>query len=156
MLRLYAIGVWVFSLISDFIFYGTGNLVWLNVAFYCMAAGIIGALVAAIPGLIDYQVIEEPLLRRIATTHMVMNFSIVALYAVNLWLRTFMPAEAVLPVVLSVVSVLALCVSGWLGGEMVYLHGMAVDTRARPTQQLPKITPMPGPMHGEEGERRAA
>ena len=35
--------------------------------------------------------------------------------------------EALLPVVLSLLGVGALAVSGWLGGELVYVQGVAVQ-----------------------------
>src|SRR3954471_12279972 len=48
------IGLWVFSLICDLVYVGGwGSETWRTVAFYNMVAGVIGALIAAIPGLID-------------------------------------------------------------------------------------------------------
>jgi uncharacterized membrane protein len=58
--------------------------------------------------------------------------TIVALYAVNLWLRTTTPPGARTPIALSVVGVLLLAVAGWLGGELVFRHGVAVE-RPSPT-----------------------
>jgi uncharacterized membrane protein len=50
----FPIGLWIFSIISDLIFkLGYGGPVWNDVAFYTLAGGIVGALVAALPGLID-------------------------------------------------------------------------------------------------------
>ncbi len=36
----------------------------------------------------------------------------------------------IIPFVLSVVGVILITISGWLGGEMVFRHGVAVDERA--------------------------
>ena len=33
-----------------------------------------------------------------------------------------------IPVALSVLGVVLICISGWLGGQMVFKHGVAVDT----------------------------
>ena len=53
MLVVFPIGLWIFSLISDFAFLLTGHIAWNDVAFYTMTGGLIGALVAAAPGFID-------------------------------------------------------------------------------------------------------
>jgi len=50
----------------------------------------------------------------------------------HLWLRRGDQAPGTLPVALSAVSVLVLAISGWLGGELVYVHRMGVaDATAR-------------------------
>jgi hypothetical protein len=57
---------------------------------------------------------------------MVINLVVVALYVINFWLRwQGQPLEAA-PGTLSVVAILLLIASGWLGGHMVYVHGVAV------------------------------
>ncbi len=38
-----------------------------------------------------------------------------------------LPVDSRLPLILSVVGVLSVGVGGWLGGEMVYVKGMAVE-----------------------------
>jgi uncharacterized membrane protein len=49
-----AIGLWIFSLVCDLIHLRAGaDAVWATVAFYTMGGGIVGALLAAVPGLID-------------------------------------------------------------------------------------------------------
>ena len=121
------IGLWVFSLVSDIIFKaGWGGAVWHDVAFYTMAGGIVGALLAALPGFADLTALDNPRTKSIALWHMSINLLAVVVYAVNLWLRTKSPPEANLPVVLSVAGIILICISGWLGGEMVYVRGVAV------------------------------
>ncbi|MFL6654825.1 MAG: DUF2231 domain-containing protein, partial [Sulfurifustis sp.] len=58
---------------------------------------------------------------------MTINLGVVVLYVVNLWLRSG-PRDLTLPMWLSGVSVVLLAVSGWLGGEMVYVHGVGVGS----------------------------
>jgi uncharacterized membrane protein len=41
-------------------------------------------------------------------------------------IRTVLGPDAVLPLLLSLVGVAGLVVSGWLGGEMVYVHRVGV------------------------------
>lgn len=128
------IGLWIFSLVCDLVFrFGSSDLVWDLLAFYTMLGGLIGALLAAVPGFIDFLSLNDPRVKRIALTHLLLNLTVVALYAVNLWLRTTSPPGAGLPVLLSVVAVLLLSVSGWLGGELVFRHGVAVERPVAPT-----------------------
>ncbi|HEY7533674.1 MAG TPA: DUF2231 domain-containing protein [Nitrospiraceae bacterium] len=125
MLIPFPIGLWVFSLISDVVFqFGLGGPLWNDMAFYTMAAGVAGALVAAVPGYLDFRMITEPRVIRVAKAHLTINLSIVVLYIVNLLLRQGSGPGAVFPVLLSILGVALLGVSGWLGGELVFVHGV--------------------------------
>ena len=64
---------------------------------------------------------------RIANLHLAVNLGAVVIFAINLWLRFSLPVNSRLPLVLSVVGVLGIGLGGWLGGEMVYVKGMAVE-----------------------------
>jgi uncharacterized membrane protein len=134
----FPIGLWVFALVCDLIRAAGGNSVWQTVAIYCIAAGIVGALVAAVPGLIDYFSIDEAAMKRIANLHLAVNLGAVAIFAINLWLRFRLPAESYLPLGMSVVGVLAIGIGGWLGGEMVYVKGMAVEAVEKLAKKVEK------------------
>jgi len=130
MLIPFPIALWIFSLVCDLIYVmGWGGAVWNEMAFYTMAGGIIGALLAAVPGYLDYRTTTVPAVQMIGRRHMLINLSLVVLFAINLWLRMNSEPGAALPLVLSIIGVVMLGVSGWLGGEMVYVHGAAVDLK---------------------------
>ena len=121
------IGLWIFSIVSDLIFkFGFGGPVWSDVAFYTLAGGIVGALIAALPGFIDLFSIENPKSRSIGIWHMTINLLAVALYCVNFWLRQHRTPGDNLPIALSVIGIVFIIISGWLGGELVYVRGVAV------------------------------
>jgi uncharacterized membrane protein len=122
------IGLWIFSLVCD-LFHagGSSNPAWSTVALYTMGGGIVGALLAAVPGLIDLLSLPAGP-RRTALIHMAINLTVVALYVINFWLRLSAPEKPGNLVWLSVISIGLLVISGWLGGKMVYEHGIAVDT----------------------------
>jgi uncharacterized membrane protein len=127
MLVPFPIALWIFSLASDFIYlFGFGGPVWKDIAFYTMVAGVGGALAAAVPGYLDYRTITEPLTAKIAERHMLINLSLVLLFSINVFMRLSTGPHAVAPVVLSVVGVAGLAISGWLGGELVYVRGVGV------------------------------
>ena len=122
------IGLWIFSLVCDLIrIAGNSDPVWPTMAWYTMAGGVVGALLAAIPGLIDLLSLE-PGPRKTALAHMVINLTVVAMYVVNVWLRWNNPADLQAAFWLSLAAIGLLVISGWLGGKMVYVHGVAVDT----------------------------
>ena len=124
MLVVFPIGLWIFSLVCDLVFlFGPANPLWRNMAFYTMAGGWIGAFAAAVPGLIDYFSMSPGAAKRTATTHMTLNLVAVALYAINLWIRWAGDGAGGWPMGLSVVAVLLMAAAGWLGGELVYVHG---------------------------------
>ena len=126
------IGLWVFSLACDIVYrFASSDAVWEAMAFYTMAGGVVGALAAALPGFIDFLSISNPSARRIAFTHMLINLSLVAVYSINLWLRTT-TSDSSLPILLSAMGVVLLGVSGWLGGELVFRHGIG-SSRDRPS-----------------------
>lgn len=119
------IGLWVFSLICDFVFVYTGDTRWAVTAYFTLGGGIVGALLAALPGLIDFLGLHDTRAHRVGTYHLVLNLAIVAAQAVNFWLRLQVDGDAaVLPRAISMVAVAALIVSGWLGGHLVHVLGV--------------------------------
>jgi uncharacterized membrane protein len=127
MLIVFPVGLWIFSLLCDLVALGSSAAdTWRTVALYTMAGGFVGALLAALPGLVDLLSLRSPTTRRIGVIHMSINLIVVALYAVNLWLRTGGGDGGSLPLWLSIVSVGLLAISGWLGAELVHVHGVGV------------------------------
>ena len=115
------IGLWVFSLICDFVFMSTGDSRWAVTAYFTLGGGIIGALLAALPGLIDLLGLHDARAHRVGLIHMVLNLAIVAAQAANFWLRTDEGGSEALPLAISIVAVAALLASGWLGGQLVHV-----------------------------------
>jgi nitrite reductase/ring-hydroxylating ferredoxin subunit/uncharacterized membrane protein len=104
-------------------------------AFYTMLVGLIMALLAAIPGLVDWLDIraDHPA-KQPATLHMWLNLTLVAIYAINLVLRLSaldVTPTPIIPVLLSVIGVGILSASGYLGGKIVYEDGIAVGRHKR-------------------------
>lgn len=125
-----AIGCFIFSFAADLICLKTGNVsLWAPLAYYTMLGGILGALAAAVPGLIDLLSLPSGPLRNTALTHMAINLTVVAIYVCNAWLRHGDPANLNLPMILSLVTIGLLLVSGWLGGKMVFEAGVGVSDR---------------------------
>ncbi len=128
------IGLWVFSLVSDLIFMWTGNPVWETVAFYTLAGGIVGAVLAAVVGLIDLLGIDDKQVFRTGLLHAVCTATSLVIFAASFYLRTAdgshtVGANSKIPFVLSLIGVIVLSVAGWLGGELVFRYGAGVNAK---------------------------
>jgi uncharacterized membrane protein len=121
------IGLWIFSFVCDLTFVlGKGVSLWFTLSFWTMIGGVVGAAIAAIPGVIDMLSLQGAP-KKIALTHMAINITVVVLYAVNIGMRINGAEVAGLPLAFSILGIGLLAVSGWLGGHMVYVHRVAVD-----------------------------
>jgi len=114
------------ALVFDIIYAATGRPSMRTAAFWNVGAGVIGALLAAIPGFVDWLSLTGRA-ARLGTYHMLLNLGAVALFAVNWFVRTRVDADSPWPLVLSIVGVIGVAVSGWLGGELVYVHRVGVE-----------------------------
>jgi uncharacterized membrane protein len=133
MLIPFPIGLWVFSLVADIIYLWRGNPVWEDyIAFYTLLGGIIGAVAAAVFGIIDWLGITAPEVVSKANWHARLNVIALVVFIASFYLRTASGARLVggsimIPILLSVVGVILITISGWLGGDIVYKHGVAVE-----------------------------
>ena len=130
MLIVFPITFFVAAPVLDIVHAATGDAMWARLAFWDIALGIASALAAAVPGFIDYLSLTGRA-ARIATYHMALNLSVVAIFAASLLLRGDAAQSALgnptwVPIALSVAGALILSVSGWLGGSLVYEHGVGV------------------------------
>ena len=97
-----------------------------------IAAGIIGGLVSAVFGLIDWLGLDGGTrAKRIGALHGLGNVVVVALFAGSWLIRRPLPLNPpVLAFVLSYLGAGLAGVTGWLGGELVDRLGVGVDEGA--------------------------
>ena len=105
------------------------------VAFWMIAAGIVGGLVASPFGLIDWLAIPTGTrAKSVGLLHGVGNLVVLVLFALSLWLRYTSPLPAhqpsTLALALSFAGFALAGVTGWLGGELVDRLGVGVDDGA--------------------------
>jgi nitrite reductase/ring-hydroxylating ferredoxin subunit/uncharacterized membrane protein len=124
---------------------------WWTTGGHLAAAGIVTALIAAIPGLIDYVSTVPPnsTAKQRATRHMVLNLSAVALVAVG-WLVRTDGAPALTVVALEMAAAGLLIVGGWMGGVLVSRNQISVDHRYANAAKWSEVT-----LHGDRGSTPA-
>jgi len=126
----FPIAFFLAALVSDVVYLSNGRSGFAEASVWLIGAGLAAALLAAVLGLADF--LGDRMVRgmRTAWLHMVGNVLAVAIEAVSLYVRSTQGMEAsVAPtgVTLSAVTAVILLGTGWLGGELVYRHGVGVD-----------------------------
>ena len=105
---------------------------WAEFATYLIAAGVVGGLLAAVPGTIDWLAIPRGTrAKRVGLIHGVGNVIVVGLFLVDWLLRRETPAAPPTGSVAAGLIGLGLALfTGWLGGELVGRLGVGVDDAA--------------------------
>jgi nitrite reductase/ring-hydroxylating ferredoxin subunit/uncharacterized membrane protein len=130
MLIAFPIGLLVTSLVFDLIARWRDLPSLASAAWYCVIAGLVGAAIAAIPGIIDLFAIvpsksearSRGYLHALANTFVIIAFIADAAYRGT---PNVMPDNTSL--VLSAIGVILIGVSGWLGSTLIYRNQIAVD-----------------------------
>ncbi len=137
------IGLWVFSFACQIIALFAHDSIWLTVALYSAGGGVLGALGAALPGFIDLLAIDDDHVRSYGIKHMTANLIAVCVWAVSFWFLLPSKLNQTVALGASVVGMLLIGYSGWLGGEMVYRHGVGVKSAGEnvPPRQQPTRRP---------------
>jgi uncharacterized membrane protein len=142
-----AIGGFILSFVFDIVCLASGRIdPYAAVALYTMIGGIVGALAAAIFGLVDLVSLPAGHTKRVGLTHMTINLAVVGLYLCNAWLRNSDASPAGIPFALSLIAIVLLVISGWLGGKLVYEAGVGVSAGetadpAAPRRRDPNLHP---------------
>jgi uncharacterized membrane protein len=154
------IGTWVASLILDIASKASDDPnPYVVSARWLIGIGIVGAIVAAIFGLMDLAGIPDGTpTKRIGFTHMTINLLVTAAFIVSWFIRGNGGIEAdgstsTELLVLSVIALLVLAVSGWLGGMMAYRYGVRVARESDQAEGYQNVGMDPS---GRTNHRRAA
>lgn len=112
-----------------------GNTEFALAAYWMIAAGILGGLVAIVFGFIDWTGIPAGTrAKRIGQMHGIGNVVVVALFAVAFLLRLnqLNHVPTIVPLIMELLGAGMLGVTAWLGGELVDRLGIGIDKGANP------------------------
>ena len=128
----FALGPLFVAVVFDAIHLVSGNGYWSEIAYWMIAAGLVGGLVAAPFGTLDWTKIPSGTrAKRVGAIHGIGNVLVVLLYVGSWLLRRDDPrAPETLALVLSFAGAGLSGVTGWLGGELVDRLGVGVDEGA--------------------------
>jgi uncharacterized membrane protein len=131
------IGAWVCSLVFDVAtkLDSAGRPALVEGSYWLIGIGIVGALVAAVFGLLDLVGIPRGTRAlKIGLTHLCLNLVVVAIFAVDFAWRHSDYYEVrevrAVQLILSAVGLAVLAASGWLGGQLAYRYGVRVAEEA--------------------------
>ena len=129
MLIPFPLALWATSFVVDVLFYFLRHPTLLIIAKFMLAAGCIGAVAAAIPGIIDWLAIKNGDAKKVANWHARLNIAALVVFAISLFLRLGNYSELVgrkltIPFLLSLLGVILISISGWLGGELTFRYGI--------------------------------
>jgi uncharacterized membrane protein len=129
MLIPFPLALWVTSFVVDVLFYFLRHPTLLVISKFMLAAGCLGAVAAAIPGIIDWLAIKNGEVKKAANWHARLNIIALIVFAISFFLRLgtyseFVGRKLTIPFVLSLVGVVLITISGWLGGELVFRYGV--------------------------------
>lgn len=133
MLIVLPLGLFISAVIFDAVYLWRGSPTFATVAYWNIAGGIIGGLLAAVFGLIDWLAIPSGTrAKQIGLLHGVSNVVVVGAFALVCWMRSDVtdvaPTTGVF--LIEVGALLLGSVAGWLGGELVDRLGVGVDDGA--------------------------
>ncbi|MDX6614510.1 MAG: hypothetical protein QOD75_3696 [Blastocatellia bacterium] len=134
MLIPFPLALWTTSFAADVLYYFSRNLKLLFVAKFLIAAGILGAAAAAIPGIIDWAAIKDREAKRVANWHGRINIVALIVFCLSLYFRLERNGDIVghrltIPFLLSLVGVILISISGYLGGDLAYRYGIGVSLK---------------------------
>jgi uncharacterized membrane protein len=132
MLIAFPVGLFVTAILFDIAYLVSSNGQWALISYWMIIAGIIGGLMAAVFGLIDYTKIPSGTRAKgVGSTHGIGNVIVVVLFLVSIWIRHATPEQPPTSAfIFSFVGVALAAVTAWLGGELVERLGIGVDDGA--------------------------
>lgn len=131
-LIVFPLGLLATGVIFDVIYLIWGNPTMATVAYYMIAAGIVGGIFAAPPGWIDWFAIRSGTrAKSVGLMHGLGNVLVLLLFIGSWWLRRDNPERPeLLEQILSFAGAGLALLTGWLGGELVERLGVSVEPGA--------------------------
>jgi uncharacterized membrane protein len=117
------------ALLTDLAYLRSGWATWAYASSWLIGAGIATALLAALAGFTDFFGDRAIRQLRPAWYHMIGNLAAVLISIANFLVHMRDGAAGIMPTgaILSGVVVLLLAFNGWMGGELVFRHGVGVE-----------------------------
>jgi uncharacterized membrane protein len=133
----FPIGLWLAAVLWDLLgWWQASDPLWWQLSYWCLALGLAAALPTAVTGVLEFFAIPpgEPAIDA-ATAHMMAMVGATAIFGAS-WVLRAKTGAAGTPTAwalsLAFVGAAVLVVGGWLGGTLVYRHGIGREDERRP------------------------
>jgi len=132
MLIVFPLGLLTVAAIFDVIYVCTHNGQWSNLSYWMITSGIIGGLIAAVFGIIDwFGIPEDTRAKYIGLIHGCSNVVVVVLFIVSWFMRRPNPGTPdMAAMMVGWIGIVIALFGSWLGGELVYRLNVGVDRGA--------------------------
>lgn len=123
------IGLWFAAVLWDFIgWWRSTEALWWQMSYWCLALGLLAALPTIATGLIEFFALrEDETVIKAATAHMMAMAAAAAIFGAS-WVLRAKAGAANAPTewgfALDLAGAAVLTLGGWLGGSLVYRHGI--------------------------------
>lgn len=100
-------------------------------SYYIQAAGILFAILAAVPGLIDLLKTVPPnsSAKKRGVKHGLLNSTMLVLFIIAWFYRRGEDPELLILLLIELVATILMSIAGWMGGTLVYRNQIGVDPR---------------------------
>lgn len=133
-LVVFPLGLLSTAVVFDLLGLHSGQGGWHVIAYWMIAAGLVGGVAAAVFGLLDYVGLpKKTRAKSVGLWHGAGNAAVLALFAASWLLRRPEPSvPGAFALLLSFLGAGVAVVAGWLGGELVQRMGIGIDEGAHP------------------------
>lgn len=127
----FPIALWTVAVGADLAGWATGQPHWWFASEVCLGLGVVAGLVAMVAGALDYAALpQRHPAQDTAVRHMLWMVAAWSLFAISLVARGI-PGSGPPPpwaIAVALVGVAVMAYGGWMGGQLVYRHGVGVRT----------------------------
>src|SRR5918993_4403609 len=122
------IAFFIGTLVFDALGYFRMNDYFYITAYYLEIAGIVTAVLAAVPGIVDYAAVVPPnsSAKKRATKHGILNVLLLLIFCFAWFYRRNEGFDPVIVLITETVGVILLSISGWLGGTLVHRNQIGI------------------------------
>lgn len=127
----FPLAFYIGTLLFDFLVIIKNEIAFGLTGQYLHVAGIIAAVCAAIPGIIDYTYTVPPKssAKKRAATHGIINSAVLVIFCVALYCKHIDNLSPSVVIALELAGVILTGYAGWLGGTLVHRNQIGIDIR---------------------------
>ncbi len=129
------VAFWVGASVWDVVAFFRPDPKWGEFAFAMLALGLATSLPVMVTGLLDFgRVQPDHPAEAVAWRHMISMMLATGIFFTSLWLRRGQleaPTPPMAACMVSGLGVVVTTIGGWLGGELVFRHGVGVESEER-------------------------